>query len=321
MLTRESMEKQQTWFYIIALLIGAAIGLGNVGWGSALHDTVSPVLAILLYSMFTQIPFLQLKQPLSNLRFIGAVLTGNFVIVPMIVSLLTWIFPQSPAVLIGVYLVLLTPCIDYVIVFTQLGRGNEKLMLAVTPILFVVQMVLLPLYLWLLTGEEAAQLMKVGPFVEAFLVLIVIPLILAILTQVLSRGRAVGEKLMDAAAWLPVPMMALALVVVVASQIGKVYSDFAIVVNAIPVYVSFLILMPFLSRLVALLFRLDIGAGRALIFSSATRNSLVVLPLALALPEEWATIAAAAIVTQTIVELAGELIYIRLVPSFFIKDK
>ncbi|WP_390586198.1 arsenic resistance protein [Paenibacillus illinoisensis] len=315
------MEKQQTWFYIVALFIGAAIGLGSAEWGSALHDTVSPMLAILLYSMFTQIPFLQLKQSLSNLRFIGAVLTANFVVVPVIVSLLTWIFPQSPAVLIGVYLVLLTPCIDYVIVFTQLGRGNEKLMLAVTPILFVVQMVLLPLYLWLLTGEEAAQLMKVGPFVEAFLVLIVIPLILAILTQVLSRGRAVGEKLMDAAAWLPVPMMALALIVVVASQIGKVYSDFAMVVNAIPVYVSFLILMPFLSRLVAILFRLDIGAGRALIFSSATRNSLVVLPLALALPEEWATIAAAAIVTQTIVELAGELIYIRLVPSFFIRDK
>ncbi|MCM3207226.1 arsenic resistance protein [Paenibacillus illinoisensis] len=315
------MEKQQTWFYIVALLVGAAVGLGNAEWGSALHHTVSPVLAILLYSMFTQIPFLQLKQSLSNLGFIGAVLTANFVVVPVIVSLLTWIFPQSPAVLIGVYLVLLTPCIDYVIVFTQLGRGNEKLMLAVTPILFVVQMVLLPLYLWLLTGEEAAQLMKVGPFVEAFLVLIVIPLILAILTQVLSRGRAIGEKLMDAAAWLPVPMMALALIVVVASQIGKVYSDFAIVVNVIPVYVSFLILMPFLSRLVALLFRLDIGAGRALIFSSATRNSLVVLPLALALPEEWATIAAAAIVTQTIVELAGELIYIRLVPSFFIRDK
>ncbi|WP_193724827.1 arsenic resistance protein [Paenibacillus sp. P13VS] len=315
------MEKQQTWFYIVALLVGAAIGLGNAEWGSALHHTVSPVLAILLYSMFTQIPFLQLKQSLSNLRFIGAVLTANFVVVPVIVSLLTWIFPQSPAVLIGVYLVLLTPCIDYVIVFTQLGRGNEKLMLAVTPILFVVQMILLPLYLWLLTGEEVAQLMKVGPFIEAFLVLIVIPLILAILTQVWSRGRAVGEKLMDAAAWLPVPMMALALIVVVASQIGKVYSDFAMVVNAIPVYVSFLILMPFLSRLVAILFRLDIGAGRALIFSSATRNSLVVLPLALALPEEWATIAAAAIVTQTIVELAGELIYIRLVPSFFIRDR
>ena len=67
-------------------------------------------------------------------------------------------------------------------------------MLAVTPILFVVQMILLPLYLWLLTGEEVAQLMKVGPFIEAFLVLIVIPLILAILTQVWSRGERLGKS-------------------------------------------------------------------------------------------------------------------------------
>ncbi|MFS0873253.1 arsenic resistance protein [Paenibacillus xylanilyticus] len=315
------MEKQQTWFYVAALFIGVAIGLGNAEWGSALQYTVSPVLAILLYSMFAQIPFLQLKQSWSNVRFIGAVLTANFIIVPVVVWLLTWLFPQSPVVLIGVYLVLLTPCIDYVIVFTQLGRGNEKLMLAVTPILFVVQMVLLPVYLWLLTGKEAAELMRVGPFAEAFLFLIVIPLLLAILTQVLSRGNAGGEQVMNATAWLPVPLMALALVVVVASQIGKVYTDFAIIANVIPIYVAFLIVMPFLSRLVALLFRLDIGAGRALIFSSATRNSLVVLPLALALPGDGATIAAAAMVTQTIIELAGELIYIRLVPLFIMRDK
>ena len=71
--------------------------------------------------------FLQLKQSLSNLRFIGAVLTANFVVVPVIVSLLTWIFPQSPAVLIGVYLVLLTPCIDYVIVLPSLDVGMKSL--------------------------------------------------------------------------------------------------------------------------------------------------------------------------------------------------
>ncbi|MEG0261375.1 MAG: hypothetical protein RR651_16045, partial [Lysinibacillus sp.] len=49
-------------------------------------------------------------------------------------------------------------------------------------------------------------------------------------------------------------------------------------------------------------------------------NSLVVLPLALALPESWATLAAAVIVTQTIVELVGELIYMKVVPNFILKD-
>ncbi|MGG4401462.1 arsenic resistance protein [Paenibacillus amylolyticus] len=321
MLTRETMEQQQTWFYVVALFVGAVIGLSNPGWGNVLHYTVSPVLAVLLYSMFVQIPFLQLKESWSNLRFMGALLVANFIVVPVVVWLLTLVFPQSPGVLIGVYLVLLTPCIDYVIVFTQLGRGNEKLMLAATPLLFVIQMILLPFYLWLLMGTKVAQIMQVGPFVEAFLFLIVIPLLLAVVTQVLSRGKASGERVINATAWLPVPIMALALIVVVASQIGKVYNDMAIIVNVIPIYVSFLIIMPWISRIIANGFRLNPGAGRALIFSSATRNSLVVLPLALSLPPEWATIAAAVIVTQTMVELAGELIYIRLVPAVILRDR
>jgi ACR3 family arsenite efflux pump ArsB len=248
MLTREIMERQQTWFYVMALIAG--------GW-----------------------------------------------------------------VLMGVYLVLLTPCIDYVIVFTQLGKGDEKLMLAATPLLFVVQMILLPGYLWLFMGSDAAAIMKAGPFVEAFLLLIVVPLLLAVMTQVLCKKGVGAQRLLHATAWLPVPMMALALVVVVASQIGKVYNDLNSIVNVIPIYAVYLIIMPFISRFIAKLFQLDTGAGRALIFSAATRNSLVVLPLALSLSPEWATIVAAVIVTQTIVELAGELIYIRLVSGVIMRDR
>lgn len=75
-----------------------------------------------------------------------------------------------------------------------------------------------------------------------------------------------------------------------------------------------------MSRFIAYLFKLDKGAGRALIFSIGTRNSLVVLPLALALSEDWATLVAAVIVTQTIVELVGELFYIKMIPRWIMKD-
>ncbi len=271
--------------------------------------------------MFAQIPFLQLRESLSNGRFIGALLITNFIIVPIVVWLLTQLFPQTPPVLVGVYLVLLTPCIDYVIVFTQLGRGDEKLMLAATPILFVVQMILLPFYLWLFIGEEAANMMRIGPFIEAFLSLIVLPLILAICTQMWAMRSPKGHSALTVTAWLPVPFMAITLIVVVASQIEKVLTDFQVIIHVIPIYGLFLIIMPAIARFVAMLFRLDIRAGRALIFSSGTRNSLVVLPLALALPEEWSTIAAAVIVTQTIIELVGELIYIRVIPGFDLRNR
>ncbi|MEG0440121.1 MAG: arsenic resistance protein [Solibacillus sp.] len=314
--TRDQLEKNQIWLFAIALLIGGIVGISKERLGTSLEWLISPLIAMLMYGMFTQIPFLKLREAISNFRFMVALLIGNFIAVPIIVWFLITLFPLSPPILIGVCFVLLTPCIDYVIVFTQLGKGNEKLILAATPILFVVQMLLLPLYLWLFIGEEMAGTAHIKPFLEAFLLLIVVPLIFAVMTQFWAKKNALGEKALDLSAWLPVPFMAIVLMVVVASQIGKIYSDFKLILPAIPIYILFLIITPFITRFIAYAFRLDSGAGRALIFSTGTRNSLVVLPLALALPESWATLAAAAIVTQTIVELVGELFYIKIIPKW-----
>lgn len=80
-----------------------------------------------------------------------------------------------------------------------------------------------------------------------------------------------------------------------------------------PFYVLFLVVMAFAGLGVARLFRLDAHAGRAIVFTGATRNSLVVLPLALALPDALA-VAAVVVVTQTLVEVIGMVVYVRAVP-------
>ncbi|MBL4970902.1 arsenic resistance protein [Bacillus halotolerans] len=317
--TRERLENQQIWIYGISLVFGGILGVAKKDLGFSLDWAISPLIAILMYGMFAQIPFLKLREAISNLRFIAALLIGNFIAVPIVVWILIAVFPQSPPILLGVCLVLLTPCIDYVIVFTQLGKGNEKLILASTPILFVTQMVLLPLYLWLFIGQEVIGVVHVEPFLEAFLLLIVGPLILAVFTQLWANKKLFGEKALEFTTWLPVPFMALVLIAVVASQIDKVYSEFDIIISVIPIYILFLVITPLVSRFITYAFNLDKGEGRALIFSTGTRNSLVVLPLALALPESWASLAAAVIVTQTIVELIGELFYIKAVPKWILK--
>ena len=60
--------------------------------------------------------------------------------------------------------------------------------------------------------------------------------------------------------------------------------------------------MPLLGRLTAGLLGMDVGESCALMFTSVTRNSLVVLPLVLALPVGYG-LAPAVVVTQTLVEL------------------
>ncbi|MBW4790764.1 arsenic resistance protein [Pseudomonas tolaasii] len=314
-MSRDTLEHNQIPIYFIAVLLAAAFGVLAPLAANGLGTLVTPAIAVLMYAMFLQIPFLDLREGLGNKRFICALLLANFILVPLLVWVLTRGLAARPALLVGALLVLLTPCIDYVVVFTHIGKGDSRLMLAATPILLLLQLVLLPVYLGFMLGAESEVVVAVGPFVEAFLLLIVLPMVLAVLTTSLARRSSVINVWNTAWAWLPVPAMALVLFVVVGSQITFVVRDIGLLMPVIPVYVGFLLLAPLIGALAARLFALPAMTARAVTFSAATRNSLVVLPLALALPEDVRGLAATAVILQTLVELVGELLYIRLIPA------
>ncbi|MDH1633190.1 arsenic resistance protein [Pseudomonas mosselii] len=311
---RDQLERNQIPLYFIAVVLATAIGLFAPGVARPLEALVTPAIAVLMYAMFLQIPFLDLRAGLGNRRFMGALLLANFVLVPLLAWAGTRGLVEHPAVLVGALLVLLTPCIDYVVVFTHVGKGDSRLTLAATPVLLLVQLALLPLYLALMLGGGQVGI-SVVPFVEAFVLLIVLPLLLAVATSAGARRSVLVARWNDAWAWLPVPAMALVLIAVIGSQIGVVASQLDNLLPVVPVYVGFALLAPLLGWGAARLFKLSTGEARAVTFSAATRNSLVVLPLALALPESIRALAAAAVVTQTLVELVSELIYVRAVPA------
>ena len=314
-MTRDTLEHHQIPLYFVAVLLAAGFGLLAPSSANGLGMLVTPTIAVLMYAMFLQIPFLDLRQALGNKRFLSALLLANFVLVPLLAWALTRGLVERPALLVGALLVLLTPCIDYVVVFTHIGKGDSRLMLAATPVLLLLQLALLPVYLGLMLGAQSGVVVEAGPFVEAFLMLIVLPMILAVLTTSLARRSSVVSAWNTAWAWLPVPAMALVLFVVIASQITSVVRDFSVLMPVVPVYVGFLLLAPLVGMLAARLFALPAATARAVTFSASTRNSLVVLPLALALPEDVRGLAATVVILQTLIELVGELIYIRLIPA------
>jgi ACR3 family arsenite efflux pump ArsB len=311
---RTQLEHQQIPVYFAAVALAAAVGLLAPAVAQPLERLVTPAIAVLMYAMFLQIPFLDLRAGLGNRRFMGALLLANFVLVPVLVWAGTRVLVEHPAILLGALLVLLTPCIDYVVVFTHIGKGASHLTLAATPVLLLMQLALLPLYLAWMLGDAGQVELSVAPFVEAFVLLIVLPLLLAVASSAGARRSTWVARWNDAWAWLPVPAMALVLVLVIGSQIGVVVSRLDALLPVLPVYVGFALLAPWLGLLAARLFGLSTGEARAVTFSAATRNSLVVLPLALALPESVRALAAAAVITQTLVELVSELVYIRAVP-------
>ena len=315
LISEEQLERGEIPIYIAALALGAAVGFLRPSAGSVLESAIYPVLGALLYATFLQIPFSELRDAPSGGRFLAATLVLNFLLVPVVVFGLSRLVAGEPAVLLGVLLVLLTPCIDYVVVFSGRGGGDHRMVLAATPVLMLAQMLALPLYLWLFMGTEALAVLSAGPLLEAFFLLIALPLALAGGTQYLKPRNSAARKWDEAMGYLPVPLMALALLSVVASQVPKLEGTFGQVAGVLPLYVAFLVVMPFVGRLAAWLFGLEPLAGRALIFTGATRNSLVVLPLALALPAAFA-ITPAIVAAQTLVELAGMLVYVKAIPAW-----
>lgn len=307
------MERHQVAVYLGALAVGGLLGWGAPGAGTGLEHAISPVLGALLYVTFLQVPAAHLLRSLRAGRFLAAALVVNFAVVPLAVAAMFAFLPDEQAIRTGVLLVLLTPCIDYVIVFSGLAGGSSRRLLAATPLLLLAQMVLLPGYLYLFLGSDLAGIVEAGPFVEAFAFLIAVPLALAWLTQAWAARRPAGRKAADAVGTAMVPLMAATLATVVASQVPKIEGSVGDVARVVPFYVLFLAVMAFAGLGVARLFRLGVPDGRAIVFTGATRNSLVVLPLALALPDRLAA-AAVVVVAQTLVEVAGMVIYVRLVP-------
>ncbi|MBX0300541.1 bile acid:sodium symporter [Cryobacterium sp. 1639] len=317
------MERRQVPLYLAAIVGGALLGWCAPASAPALALGITPLLALLLFATFLGIPLAQLRRSAGDLRFLCAVLALNFLVVPVVVYALSRFVADDRALLLGVLLVLLTPCVDYVIVFTGLAGGARDRLLAATPLLMLLQILLLPVYLLLFAGSEAVGLIEVAPFLEAFLLLIVLPLAAAAAVQALGRPSARGapagriprlaQTVDGAVQALMVPLMMATLAVVVGSQVAAVGAEAAALLTVVPLYLAFLVVMVAVGVLAARLTRLDAPAGRALVFSGATRNSLVVLPLALALPPSLALVPLV-VVTQTLVELVGMVVLVRLVP-------
>lgn len=305
------LEKYQITIYFFAVAIAAIIAYLIEGT-SSFEIIINPVLAFMLFATFLQVPLHNIGKVLRKGYFITALLITNFVALPILISIFVLFLPEDPIIKLGVLLVLLTPCIDYVVTFSHLGRADSRLLLATTPMLLIVQMILLPILLSLFLGEDAKNLIKPEPFINAFIWLIAVPLCFAAIIQLWAAQNRLGTRILFYLNILPVPATALTLFIVVMAVLPQLGNTISNTFSVIPFYIIFAVLAPLIGWGISQLFHLPPAEGRAIAFSAGTRNSLVILPLALSIPVATPLLPAI-IVSQTLVELVSELIYIRLI--------
>lgn len=307
---------RQALSYLLALLAGLGISLLAPSTATGWEMLIEPALFALMVCTFAELPIAQRTQTPSNQnlrddvrptrKFLLLLAACNFLVVPGIVLLviyaLRWAYGpasmaghnvQAEALIMPAAIVLLAPCIDYVVAFTKQMGGNFLRLLAATPLLLIGQILIVPMWLWLLGMQ--LELSQAWPVVRAALLFLVVPLGIVILLRNQRWLPKFSEKVMDPAMWLVLGAIA-------AAYGARVFGDFAVLAPLVLAYGAFALLAFSMSALLANAIGLQAGDRIAVAMSAMTRNSLVVLPIAAAVAPVR-EVAVVVVVSQTTVEL------------------
>ncbi|GAA1436646.1 bile acid:sodium symporter [Nocardiopsis tropica] len=271
-------------FVAMAALGGLGLGLLLPVGGAAGH-LVLPALMLMLTAVFVQVDVGQVREARSARSAVAAGLVLNFVFTPLLAGALgAGLLGDSPDLRIGLLLLLVTPCTDWYLVFTGLARGHMGMAAAVLPVNLVLQLLLLPVYVLLLGGDAA--MVDTGTLVEAVLLVLVVPLVLAVAARWAAR-RWRGASWRDGvmAPWASravLPLLYAAVLAMFAWQARTVASHLGDLAGLVPPLVLFFVVAPSAALLASRLLRLPPDQRVTLVMTTAARNSPIALAIAVA---------------------------------------
>ncbi|WP_271395144.1 arsenic resistance protein [Neomicrococcus lactis] len=308
---KDRLEAHQVWVYLLGAACGVGLSFLFSGFSAVADFLVWPLLAVLLLAAFAQTPLERIPEAFRHRKFLATALLANFVVMPAFVWILLRLMPADPAIRLGLALVLVMPCTDWFLTFTQLGKGNMPLALSLTPVNLVVQLLLLPLYVPLLVGEDLPPL-DLSVILAAVLVLL-IPLAASVLAEFTLFKTPAGASVREGLSWLPVPLLAVVLACVTGANAPRLPLAASAAPSVVVATVTFALFAVVAGVALTKTLRLHPSHGRTLTFTLMSRNSFVVLPIALALPAGW-ELTSLTIVTQSFVELFALALAVHLVP-------
>ncbi|WP_092926530.1 arsenic resistance protein [Romboutsia hominis] len=183
----DNINKFQSLIILLMVLIGIILGQINIIQIYSEY-LIMPSLIIMLFLVFIQIPLKDITKSFKNIKFTLTAILINFVWSPILIFFLGKFFLQnSPELLIGFIMLMVTPCTDWYLIFTAIAKGNVALGASILPLNFMLQLLLLPVYVFLIGGSSVnidALSLTQGMVVSLF-----IPLLLATIFRKITINK------------------------------------------------------------------------------------------------------------------------------------
>lgn len=211
------IEKLEPIIILTAIIIGLAFS--NIGIISQnTEQLINIFLCIMLFALFLEVPLNRLKNSFKNLKFTLTSIIINFIWTPLFGYFLATLFLKGNIdVLIGFFMLILTPCTDWYLVFTKIAKGDLTLSLSILPINLILQIILLPVYLVIFFST--ANTLDYTQLGYSLLIVIVIPFLAAQIIKFILNND-LKQKVSEIFTNLQIWFLALAVFCIFASQ-GK----------------------------------------------------------------------------------------------------
>jgi len=308
------LDKLQPLILIGAVLLGFLVGSVFVEFSNYSNSILYVAIIVLVYSVMLGVSHTKIWSAFKNFRFFGLSWFVNFVIIPLIAWGLAAIFlGNHPAIFIGFILYLVTPCTDWFLIFTAMARGDVPLGLALLPTNLLLQILLIPVYLFLFAGKLVP--LQLTAFVETFLVFILLPFALAVLTRWILTKIKSHEWSHQTIDTILSPFQLITLVVVLFTMFGgqtKVILDNLgpLSLVFIPIIIFFIVSFV-IAQLVSRGFHMPYKECALFTCTTAARNSPLSLAIAFGLFPDQPLIQVA-IIIGVLIELPLLILVVRL---------
>ncbi len=265
-----------------SIVVGLAIGRAAPDVSDVASSAVSIGVFVLIALVMLNVNPRSVVGVLRQRRFLAAAIALNFVVNPLLAWLLgSILLSGQPELRIGFILFLVTPCIGWYLVFTELAGGDTELGVGLLGINVVLQILLLPVYLAAFVGEATTP--GFGSLVESVVIYLVAPagVAWAVRRWWAHRGRsAADEQRRLRVSTLKTVALASVIVAMFASQSVAIFDDLGAVVRLVAPMVLFFAIAYAAALAVASSLGLPHGERALLVFTTTSRNSEASLAIA-----------------------------------------
>lgn len=230
----------------------------------------------MLYGIFLEVPLKNLKKSFKNIKFSSTSIMINFIWTPIFGYFLGNLFLNGNMdIFIGFFMLILTPCTDWYLIFTKIAKGDLNLSLSILPINLILQIVLLPIYLIIFFSSN--DTINYSNLVYSLIIVIVIPFLSAQITKLILNNKL--KEITNFFSKYQIVFLALAVFAIFNSQGNQLFGHLNSVLTIFIPLIIFFITTTLIDLLLSEQIHLTYEEYASLTMTTLARNS----PLALAI--------------------------------------